>query len=53
MILTITFLGIDNAASECDLDDVETWDISLYNNNSEQAKEIIEKISLLSEAFIE
>ncbi|GLV31714.1 Phosphomevalonate kinase [Carabus blaptoides fortunei] len=45
--------GIDNAASECDLDDVETWDMSFYNNNLEQAQEIIENIYLFFKDFVE
>ncbi|KAJ8974879.1 hypothetical protein NQ317_011725 [Molorchus minor] len=36
--------GVDDVASECDLDEFLNWDIQVSNNNTEESEEAIEKI---------
>lgn len=38
------FLGVDNAASECDLDDYLEWDWIIENNKFNDCNEFINEI---------
>ncbi|XP_032687573.1 phosphomevalonate kinase isoform X2 [Odontomachus brunneus] len=40
-------LGIDDAETECDLDDVNTWDVLLENNNDNDIEIIMQQLLLL------
>jgi phosphomevalonate kinase len=37
-------LGVDDASSECDLDDVKDWDFNVLNNNSQELEESLETL---------
>lgn len=36
--------GVDDATSECDLDDYNAWDLELTNNNMEEGEKVIQQI---------
>lgn len=44
--------GIDNAASECDLDDSENWDYCFDNNSAEDVKKIITTVCKSIKQFV-
>lgn len=44
IILIYAFVGVDDAASECDLDDYLTWDWVVQNNKSDECNDFIDKI---------
>lgn len=35
------FLGVDDGISECGLDDLDSWDLILNNNNIEEGKQAV------------
>lgn len=35
-------IGVDDGISECDLDDVQDWDLVLTNNSTEEGKKAVE-----------
>lgn len=35
-------IGVDDGISECDLDDVQDWDLVLMNNSTEEGKKAVE-----------
>ena len=37
-------LGVDDASSECDLDDVKDWDFNVLNNNSQEFEESLDTL---------
>lgn len=40
----ILILGVDDAPSECDLDDFNQWDLIISNNNSEESEEALNTV---------
>lgn len=43
LYLNIFFTGIDDAETECDLDDIDTWTLKVSNNN-EDIEDILQQI---------
>lgn len=40
-------IGVDDVQSECDLDDVTEWDLSVENDGSQDAEDILQQILTL------
>lgn len=37
-------LGVDDGISECDLDDVESWDLVLHNNSVDEGEQAVKML---------
>ncbi|CAH1374083.1 unnamed protein product [Tenebrio molitor] len=45
--------GVDDVASECNLDDFENWDLQISNNNEEELQSGVEKImTVVNSVFV-
>lgn len=44
LIISIIIIGIDDSETECDLDDVNNWDLLLENNNNSDIEAILQQL---------